>query len=92
MKEILLQLLILAYASVAVIEIIAYWPTIRDLHHHKKQSANITSFALWTFTTGIAFLYSLFILPDFLFRLVSGLNFGACFVILILAINLKKNQ
>jgi hypothetical protein len=90
MKELLLQLLIYAYASVGVIAIIAYWPTIKDLYHHKKQSANVTSYLLWTFTTAIAFLYSLFILPDLLFRIVSGLSFVSCALVLFLCVRLKK--
>ena len=88
MKELLLHTLIIAYASVAVISLIAYWPTIKDLYY-KKPSANINSYVLWTATSGIAFLYSLFILPDLLFRIVSGLNFGACALVLLLSINLR---
>ena len=89
MEELLLHVLIIAYASVGVIGIIAYWPTIKDLYY-KKPSANINSYALWTATSGIAFLYSLFILPDLLFRIVSGLNFGACALVLLLSINLRN--
>ncbi len=40
MKEILLQILIFAYASVGIIATIAYWPTMKDLYHHKKPSAS----------------------------------------------------
>ena len=90
MKELLLQALIIAYASVGIISTIAYWPTIKDLYHYKKCSANITSYILWTATGGIAFLYSIFILPDLLFRIVSGLSFGACALVLLLSINLRN--
>ena len=83
------QLLIIAYACVGIIVAIGYLPTIKDLWIHKKKSANITSYIIWTITTGIAFLYSLFILPDLLFRIVSGLNFVCCSVILLLSIRLK---
>lgn len=92
MKELLLQSLIFAYACVGVFAAIGYWPTIRDLYHHKKPSANITSYILWTATSGIAFLYSIFILPDLLFRIVSGINFLSCGTILILSISLLKNK
>ena len=91
MKELLLQLLVVAYAGVGVISIVAYWPTIKDLYN-KKPSANITSYVLWTATTGIAFLYGLFILPDFLFRAVSGLNFGACVTVLTMSLSLNKRK
>ena len=92
MKEILLQALTIAYAVVGVVGFIAYWPTIKDLYHHKKPSANTVSYMLWTTTTGIAFLYSLFILPDLLFRIVSGINFGACALVLFLRIRLKNGN
>ena len=92
MSELLLQALIIAYASVSVINFIAYWPTIKDLYYYKKPSANINSYILWTATSGIAFLYSLFILQDLLFRIVSGLGFGSCALVLILSVNLKYNS
>ncbi len=89
MRELLLQFLIFAYASVAVIGIIGYIPTIKDLWHHKKMSANSTSYAIWTACSGISFLYSLFILPDVLFQIVSGLGFASCALILLLSVRLK---
>ncbi|MFH1822255.1 MAG: hypothetical protein ABH830_00985 [Patescibacteria group bacterium] len=92
MKNILIQLLIIAYGGVGVVSIIAYWPTIKDLYYLKKSSANILSYILWTATGGIAFLYSLFILPDPLFIFVSGMNFGACALVLSLSIRLKYNS
>ncbi|MBI2589018.1 hypothetical protein HYW35_02340 [Candidatus Saccharibacteria bacterium] len=92
MKEILKQTLILAYAGVGVVGLIAYWPTIKDLYHHQKPSANVSSYAIWTATSGTGFLYSLFILPDLLFRIVSGINFGACALVPFLSIRLKNNR
>ncbi len=92
MKELLLHALIISYAGTGIIATVAYWPTIKDLYYHKKLSANLTSYILWTATSGITFLYSLFILPDLLFRVISGLNFGACALILLLSINLKYNN
>ncbi|OGE19332.1 hypothetical protein A3J19_03695 [Candidatus Daviesbacteria bacterium RIFCSPLOWO2_02_FULL_41_8] len=91
MKEILLQALIVAYAGVGIVGFIGYWPTIKDLYYFRKPSANISSYTLWTIASGIAFLYSLFILPDLLFRIVSGLNFGACALVLFLSIRIKKS-
>ena len=88
MKEIFLKILIFAYAIQGVIGLIAYWPTIKDLRA-KKKSANITSYILWSTCSGIAFLYSLFILPDTLFRIVSGINFIACIIIFVLTLRLK---
>jgi len=89
MSELWVKILSVAYAFVGVFGIVAYWPTIVDLYKHKKLSANVFSFVLWTVSEGIAFLYSLFVLDDLLFRLVSGLHFFSCFLILILSYNLK---
>ncbi len=92
MEELLLKTLTIAYATVGVVAFIAYCPTIKDLYCHKKASANTISYLLWTATTGITFLYSLFILPDLLFRIVSGINFGAVILVLILRLRLKDEQ
>ena len=90
MKELLLQILVIAYGATGVVGLVGYWPTIRDLYHHKKPSANISSYILWSSTGGIGFLYAVFILPDLLLRIVSGINFFACLVVLILSIGLKQ--
>lgn len=86
------QILIFAYASVGVIATIGYIPTIKDLWMHKKMSANISSYAIWTLCSGITFSYSLFILSDLLFRIVSGLNFACCAIILLLITILKYRR
>lgn len=92
MTEISLPILIFAYASVGVVATIGYIPTIKDLWLHKKMSANISSYIIWTASYGISFLYALFILPDLLFRIVSGLNFASCALILLLSIALKYRK
>lgn len=92
MPEILLQILILAYASVGIVSVIGFIPTIKDLWLLKKKSANLSSYIIWTATGGISFLYSLFIVPDLLFRIVSGLNFVFCALVLLLSITLKYRK
>ena len=91
MKEIMLQIIRVAYASVGVIGLMAYWPTIKDLYY-KKPSANTTSYVLWTTTAVISVLYSVFILSDLLFRLVAGMNFFACASVLFLRIRLRNKK
>jgi hypothetical protein len=90
MKEILLRILIIAYGGVGIMGLVAYWPTIKDLYYYKKASANVSSYILWVITTGIALLYGIFILPDILFIVVSGMNFIACIIVLFLSLGLKK--
>jgi len=92
MTMVLLQILIITYASVGVIATIGYLPTIKDLYFRKKMSANISSYVIWTASSVITVLYSLFILPDLLFRIVSGLNFASCALILILILGLKYRK
>jgi hypothetical protein len=89
MTELLLQILIFAYAAVGIAETIGYFPTIKDLLYRKKKSANINSYAIWTGCSTVTFLYSIFILPDFLFRIVSGITLACCALILFLSILLK---
>jgi len=92
MQEILIKVLIICYGATAIVDIMAYLPTINDLWFHKKPSANIKSYILWTATAGTAFLYSLIVLQDLPFRLVSGTMFAANLLILILRIRLKMNN
>ena len=91
MEELLLKALIFAYASAGIVAVWGYIPTIKDLLVRKKMSANLNSYYIWTVCSGITFLYSLFILPDLLFRIVSGLGFICCALILSLNIALKQN-
>ena len=90
MYDILIKILIVAYACDGIITVIGYIPTIKDLLHHKKMSVNIKSYVIWTLGSGIAFLYSLFILKDLLFRIVSGLSFVCCAIILLLSLALSR--
>ncbi len=89
MNELLLHLLSIAYGATGIIATIGYIPTMKDLYIHKKKSANINSYIIWTICSLIVVLYSIFILPDFLFITVSILNFVSCFIIFILSIRLK---
>jgi hypothetical protein len=86
--DLLLQFLIIAYAGTGIVATIGYVPTIIDLIH-KKKSANVSSYAIWTLCSMITFLYSLFVLNDLLLRVVTGLNFLCCATILVLGIRLN---
>ena len=90
MKETFLSILVIAYGTTGIVGILAYWPTIKDLYYYRKKSANIASFVMWVATSGITFLYSLFILSDLLLRIMSGMNFLACVLVLFLSLGLKK--
>jgi hypothetical protein len=90
--ELLTRLLIIAYACVGVVSTIGYIPTIKDLIHHKKMSANVSSYYIWTITSVVTFLYSLFVLPDLLFQIVSALSLVSCGVILVLSIGFKHRK
>ncbi|MBP9718650.1 hypothetical protein KBD59_05140 [Candidatus Gracilibacteria bacterium] len=90
MNNTLLDLLSAAYATVSFIGLIAYWPTIKDLYHHKKASANISSYVMWTSGYVITLLYSIFVLPDLLFQIVTLVNLVACATVLFLSIALSK--
>jgi hypothetical protein len=89
MFEILLKIIIAIYAAEVIITTLGYLPTVKDLWHHKLKSANIASYATWSVGTGGAVLYSIFVLPDLLFQIVSGVNFFFCILILGLSLKLK---
>lgn len=90
MEGVLLNVLRVTYAAVGIIVVVGYWPTIKDLYFYKKKSANSVSYLIWCIAAGIVLLYSLFILSDLLFRIVSFINFLSCLVILILSLRLHK--
>jgi hypothetical protein len=93
MKELFLDGLTIAYAFAGILCCLAYFPTIKDLYLHKKASANTTTYLLWTVTASITLLYSFFILPDAMFRVISIANFLFCSVILFLSSGaLKSNK
>ncbi|MBI5400546.1 MAG: hypothetical protein HZB12_00295 [Candidatus Yonathbacteria bacterium] len=88
MQTTLLHILTFTYGTTGVVGAIAYWPTIKDVYT-RKPSANVSSYLMWTLTTAITLLYSIFILPDPFFIFVSTTNFAAC--VLILMLRLRKN-
>ncbi len=69
--------IVFLYAATGVIGLIAYLPTFKDLKN-KIVSANMHSYALWTLTYGIALLYAIFVVSDFLLSLVAGIHFVSC--------------
>jgi len=47
MVNLWLHILVVAYAITGVVGTIGYIPTIKDLWHHKKMSANPSSYVIW---------------------------------------------
>ena len=86
--EPMLKIIVFLYAGTGIVATIGYLPTIKDLYH-KKPSANINSYIVWTFCAGITFLYAITVISDLLLEIVTGLNFLSCAIILFLAIKLK---
>ena len=79
------------YASTGIVATIGYIPTIRDLIK-KVASANIHSYIIWTFCSGVTFLYALLVISDLLLEIVTGLNFAFCAIILSLALKLRRKN
>lgn len=84
----IVPIIIFLYASTAVITLIGYLPTIRDLTKNVA-SANSRSYAIWTFTGCIGFLYALVVISDLLLEIVTALNLAFCVLILLLALKLE---
>lgn len=89
MENTFVQILTASYASVGVVGKLGYWPTIKDIYYHKRASANINTYGLWSITTSVVLLYAIFVLNDFWFRVVATLDFAFCFTIFALSLNLK---
>ena len=90
MADILLNSIVMAYAGVGLFTLMAYYPTISDLYH-KRPSANTNAYIMWSITIFITFLYSLFVVHDTCFIIISAINFVACTTILVLCSNLQKD-
>ena len=88
MASVIATTIIVLYATVGVVSFLAYWPTVRHLLDGRL-SANTTSYLIWTVTSLITLLYSLFVLQDLLFRIMSGLAFLACLSIWVLCMRLE---
>jgi len=91
--QILTQFISFLFGATAAIDIIGYWPTIKDLYIYKKNSANKRSFALWASTSGVSCLYGIFVLQDNLYIIVSSIYLLANLTVLILTlqINIPKS-
>jgi hypothetical protein len=75
-ESLLLRVLTIACAGAGIVGVAAYWPTIKNLFYRKKSSANVSTYKIWAATSGIAFSYSLLILPDIFFKIVSAIRFA----------------
>ena len=85
----MIKILTAAYGFVGVVGIAAYWPTVKDLIR-KKPSASTSSYFIWMSTSIITFLYSLFVIDDQLFRIVSGAYVDANSSVFFLRLGIRK--
>lgn len=91
MKETLLQVLTILYGLVGFVSVAAFWPTIVDLRQ-QKPSANTSSYLIWTLTSFVSFLYSIFILSDKLVLVIFGINFICCVFVFLLSVQLNQKR
>ncbi|MDR0608264.1 MAG: hypothetical protein LBG52_08250, partial [Candidatus Peribacteria bacterium] len=70
---------------------LAYFPTIKDLLHGIP-SANFTTYFLWLIYYVISILYGIFVLFDWLFIVVSGLDAGILLLITILIVRVQRGE
>jgi len=86
-QSLFISTLSVAYAGSGIVTFMGFIPTMRDLARGKP-SANVSTYAVWTITTLMAFLYGVLVLRDMIFSVVIGLQLSACAMILILRIRL----
>jgi hypothetical protein len=91
METYLLNILTILYGLGGIVTFIGYIPTIKDLLH-KKASANVQTYTIWTITMFLATLYGYVVLKDLAYIFVTNLNFLACAIILGLRIRLKYGK
>ncbi len=90
MYDAFIAVLTVAYAAGGVVTFIGFIPTMVDLWH-KKCSANLATYGIWTVTTLLAFLYGLFVLHNLVFNLVVGLQLLASLAVLILRLRIPSS-
>jgi len=87
----LLTLISFLYVGTGIVAVVGYLPTIKDLLH-KKQSANIHSYMIWSAVSLITFLYALLVISDLLLEIVTGLILFSNTLILILSLILQYRK
>lgn len=88
MTENFIYILTFLYGIGGIIMVLGYYPTIKDLWH-KKASANIQTYSIWTLALIVASMYGFLVLKDPAFILVTNLNLLSCVIILGLGLRLK---
>jgi hypothetical protein len=91
MTEIFTSLLLLAYALMGGVAILAFGPTIKDLWV-EKSGVNSTTYLVWLMNATIGSLYALFIVGDFVMLLISSLYAVCCCIVLSLNWRFEKRN
>lgn len=81
MTEIFTSLLLLAYALMGGVAILAFAPTIKDLWC-AKSGVNNTTYLVWLVQALVASFYALFIVNDFIMLLITSLSVICCTMVL----------
>jgi len=81
-----MELLVYLYMSTAFIGLLSYFSQITKLtkDETKSESVSIISWAVWSYTSLVAFLYACLINGDGILMVTAGLNFTGCLVVTIL--------
>jgi hypothetical protein len=86
-----IRILTALYGMSGVISMIAYLPTIKDLLQGMP-SANFTTYFLWFVYYLISVFYGIFVIYDWLFIIVSGLDALIILVIVVLIIRVQRGE
>jgi len=81
MTEIFTSLLLLAYALMGGVAILAFAPTIKDLWY-EKSGVNSTTYLVWFVQAVVGALYALLIVGDFVMLLIASMSALSCCVVL----------
>lgn len=77
------KIITILYGACGLVALLAYLPQIKILMNSEdhRKSVVLSTWLMWTITTGTSFLYAYFVINDFLFSLIS---IGSCFCCLII--------
>jgi hypothetical protein len=82
------KIITILYGACGLIALLAYLPQIKTLmesEEHRK-SLVLSTWAMWTITSGVTFLYAYFVVSDIFFSLVSLVGCICCLIIFLYGI------
>ena len=85
----MITLITILYGMSGVIMISGYYPTLKDLFFHKKNSANVQAYSIWAVACLIGVLYGITVLHDWLYTVIMVVHVICCSTIAFMSWRMK---